>query len=353
MRVLLRPLLVATTVLLPLAGCDKATPVAPNGATLAISASPSTVSLTGTSTVTVIGRRPNGSPLIPGTEIQFSTNLGSIEPSLTTTDSSGRATATFRADGRAGAATITASTNSSSSTPGTGPTPTPTPTTGTSVSLVTAAASVSVTTTIQVGESAGTKPTVILSASPNNIPVQDTSRITIIARNSDGSPVAAGRTVILTTTLGTVTPDRPVTGSDGTATATLHAGSQSGTATITAILGSGDAATTTVTIRDAASDIDLQPDNVTVSPSGGSLTFRAFVTNTQGQPFQGAVVTFNSIGTFEGGSNIAFTDSSGSATKTITFTQEQLRGVTQFNVTASTPGPTGNLISDTSTVRVQ
>jgi Invasin, domain 3 len=348
--------LVVIAALLSFAGCDKATPVAPSGTTLAISASPSTVSLTGTSTVTVIGRRPNGSPLIPGTEIQFSTNLGSITPSLTTTNSAGEATATFRADGRAGAATITASTNSSSSTPTTTPTPTPTPTptTGT-LSLVTGEASVAVTTTIQVGESAGTKPTLIISASPNSIPVNDTSRITIIARNSDGSPVAAGRQLIVTTTLGTLSPDRPVTGSDGVATTTLRSGDLSGTATVTALLGSSDVATTTVTIRDAASSIQIDPARISIPSTGGAITFTAFVINSQGQPFQGASVTFGTngaSGTFEGGTNVAITDTNGTATKTITFTQAQLNGINSFTVTARTAGPSGTVIESTATVTV-
>jgi len=354
MKLLARPqlvlpvTLVAVAALLPFAGCDKATPVAPSGTTLAISASPSTVSLTGTSIVTVIGRRPNGSPLIPGTEIQFSTNLGSITPTLVTTNSAGEATATFRADGRPGAATVTASTNSSTG-------PSDPPTTGTSIALEEATAGVSVTTTIQVGESAATTPTLIVSASPNSIAVNDTSRITIIARNADGSPVAAGRQVILTTTLGTLSPDRPVTGSDGVATSTLRAGTLSGTATITAILGSSKAETTTVTIRDAASDILIDPANISIPSTGGAIAFTAFVTNSQGQPFQGATVTFSTSGAsgnFEGGTNVAITDTNGTATKTITFSQAQLNGVNSFQVIASTPGPTGTLIRSTATVTV-
>jgi hypothetical protein len=348
-----RTLLLSVVLLLPLVGCDKATPVAPSGTTLAIAANPSTVSLNGTSTVTVIGRRPNGSPLIPGTEIQFSTNLGSIEPAIATTDSNGQATAIFRADNRAGAATITASTGTSSSS-GPTPSPSPTPTTGTSVLTEEATGGVSVTTTIQVGESAGTKPTLIVSASPNSIPVNDTSKVTIIARNADGSP-AAGRTVILTTTLGTLSPDRPVTGSDGVATTTFRGGDLSGTATITALVGSSDAATTTVTIRDAASSIQIDPTRISIPSTGGALTFTAFVINSQGQPFQGATVTFGTngaSGTFEGGTNVAITDTNGSATKTITFTQAQLNGVDSFTVTARTAGPGNTVLQSTATVTV-
>jgi Invasin, domain 3 len=350
MKDLLRPALFSLALLLPLAGCDKATPVAPDGTTLAISADPSTVSLNGTSTITVIGRRPNGSPLVAGTEIQFSTNLGRIDPLIGTTDSSGVVTAVFQADNRAGTATVTASTGTSTSAPS--PTPSPTPTTGPSSVSLPATSGVSVSTSVQVGATDSTRPTLILNVNPSNVPVNSPATVTVIARNSDGTPVAAGQQIILTTTLGTLSPERPTTESDGTATSTLNAGSQSGTATITAILGASQPATTTLTIRDAAADIVLQPTNVNLSSSGGTLTFTAFVTNTQSQPFQGAVVTFNSIGTFSSGSNVGFTDSSGSVSKMITYSQEQLTGVTSFTVTASTPGPTGSLISASATVHV-
>ena len=95
---------VASILLLSLAvftlmGCDKATPVAPDGTVLIVSANPSKVSLNGTSTITVIGRRPDGNPLNPGTEIRLSVDRGTID-SIVAVDSNGRATATYRADGR-------------------------------------------------------------------------------------------------------------------------------------------------------------------------------------------------------------------------------------------------------------
>jgi hypothetical protein len=316
-------LLLLLSLLLAL-GCDKATPVAPNGATLTISANPSQVGLTGRSTITIVGRKPDGNPLNPGTEIRLSTNVGTID-SIVTTDDSGRATATFRADGRQGDAMITAMTGGN----------------------------IMVMTTIRVGQPEGDRPMVLVSVAPSTVPVNGNATITIIARNADNTPIGANQTVILTTNLGTITPARPQTRADGTATATLNAGTQAGTATVSAIVGTSVAATAMVTIRDAAADIELQPDITSVPLAGGTITLTAFVTNTQGEPFQGAVVTFNSIGTIENGTT-GFTDSTGSVSKTITFTQEQLQGVTgnSFNVTASTPGPTGQLISDVTMVTI-
>jgi adhesin/invasin len=321
---------VASTLLLflavlTLAGCDKATPVAPDGTVLIVSANPSQISLTGTSTITIVGRRPDGNPLNPGTEIRLSTDIGTID-SIVSVDSRGTATATYHADGRPGTAKITAATGSGS---------------------------VMANASIQVGQASGSKPTVILSATPNNVPVNGTATITVIARNADGTPLGAGVPVILTTTLGSVSPSRPTTRADGTATATLNAGSQPGTATVTALVGSSDAATTTVTIRDAAVAISLQASSQTIPPSGGDITFSAFVVNSQGQPVQGAAVTFQSqVGTFAS-TGVVFTDTNGIATNKLTVTQAQLAGVTSFTVTARTPSGTGQLLESTITITVR
>ncbi|MGH9285701.1 MAG: invasin domain 3-containing protein, partial [Acidimicrobiales bacterium] len=302
--------------LLAASGCDKASPVAPKGSFLTISASPTKVGLTGSSTVTVEGRKPTGGPLNDGTEIRFTVDKGTVTPAIAEIRD-GQATATFRADGRSGTSKVSATTGDGSTT---------------------------ATIDIQVGESTDTKPVLIVSASPNNVPVGATSTITIIARNADGSPVAAGQQVILTSTLGSLNPSRPTTRSDGTATSTLSAGNQAGTATITAILGASDPKTTDVTIRDAATAISVQANPATVPPGGGSTTLTAFVANAQGLPVQGAPVTFESQrGTLQT-TGVVFTNTSGVATNTLTLTQQQLTGVTSFTVTASTPSGTGALL---------
>lgn len=89
--------------------CDKATPTAPSGSILTISASPALVnSANGTSTIRVTGRRSNGGPLAGGTEIRLNTTLGTINP-LVTLNGNGEATAILQGDGRVGKATVTAS----------------------------------------------------------------------------------------------------------------------------------------------------------------------------------------------------------------------------------------------------
>lgn len=300
--------------------------MAPGGSVLSVSANPSRIGLNGRSQISVFGRKPDGNPFNRGTEIRLSTSLGTID-SLVTVDEGGTASATLRGDGRQGTATVTATTGDGT---------------------------VTATTAVQVGESSDSKPTLLISVSPNSIPVLGSATVTVIARNADGSPVAAGQTVILTSTLGSLSPNRPQTKNDGTAISTLAAGNQAGTATITAILGASDAATTTVTIRDAATGISLQANPASVPRADSTVTLSAFVANAQGQPLQGAPVTFQSErGTLET-NGVVFTDTNGVATNTLTLRTADLpSGVNQFTVTATTPSGSGTLLEDTTFITVR
>lgn len=345
--------------LLPALGCDKATPVAPAGVVLTISASPSQVALNGSSTITVVGRKPDGQPLNPGTEIRFSTNLGTVNPLFAIVGSGGVATTVFTGDGRSGVASITASTGTSGGGGGGsagggaggsgGSTPPPSgPQSGVQ----------SVSINIRVGEDPDNRPTLLVSANPSSIPVgtNSTSTITIIGRNRDLSPVSAGQTVLLTSTLGTLNPQRPTTRADGTATSTLTAGLTGGSAEIGAILGTSDRATTTVTIRDAAVAIGLRAEPRTIPSSGGTITLIANVTNGQGVGVAGAQVRFESDrGTFADGSSV-FTDSNGEAQVELTVTQAQLDGLPSggtFQVRAKTNSGTGSTLEASDTVTKQ
>ncbi len=313
--------------LVALAACDPAgNLVAPAGTTLSISFSSTQIGLTGEAVVTVVGRKPDGNPLIK-VEIFFSTTLGSID-SVVLTDDTGVARATLRGDGRSGSATVKATTGGGGD-------------------------AASVEGTVRVGQAPESKPVLLLSVNPNNVPVNGTATVTVIARQADGTPVAAGETVILTSTLGTLSPSRPRTQADGTATSTLNAGTQAGTATVSAILGSSDAASTSVTIRDAATAISIQANPQTIPRADSTIELTAFVTNAQGQPIQGAPVTFQSeAGTLET-TGVVFTDTTGVATNELTVRQQDLTGINQFTVRASTPSGTGTLLTASVTIRVQ
>ena len=102
-------LLLLAVLFVPALGCDKATPVAPAGTTITLSASPTEItSVSGSSTLTAVVLRSNGSPVNPGTQVRFETTLGTIDP-VVETDRSGIATATLRGDGRLGTADVRAS----------------------------------------------------------------------------------------------------------------------------------------------------------------------------------------------------------------------------------------------------
>jgi hypothetical protein len=90
-----------------LAACGEGTPVAPTGSILRLSANPSRIDATGTSTITIQALRVNGNPVNPGTEVRLATDLGTIDP-VVYTDQDGVALATLRGDGRAGTATVSA-----------------------------------------------------------------------------------------------------------------------------------------------------------------------------------------------------------------------------------------------------
>jgi len=93
--------------------CDSVDPVAPEGSVLTISVSPTFIQLQGSATVTVIARESNGQPVNRGSEVFFSTTLGTIDQ-MARTDDDGVAIATLRGDGRAGTATITATSGAAS-----------------------------------------------------------------------------------------------------------------------------------------------------------------------------------------------------------------------------------------------
>lgn len=308
--------------LLPVAGCDKATPVAPSGTVLTISANPSRIGLNGTSTITVVGRKPDGNPLNPGTEIRLSSDIGTIT-SIVTTDSSGTASAVFHADGRTGTAKVMATTGGGDA---------------------------KAEADIQVGQGSGSKPTVLVSVTPSTVGLGGTAQVTVIARNADGTPVTSGRAT-LTTTLGTLSNSNPNI-QNGTATSTLTAGNREGMATITAIVGSSDAATTMVSIvLDAATAISVTANPASVDVTNPKpITVTATVTDSRAQPVEGALVTFQTeLGKFNDNTSVT-TDAHGQASKVLMVTASDIPATsTTFKVTVKTPSSTGSTFLENST----
>lgn len=92
--------------------CDKANPVAPSGTVLTMTANPTRISTNGESTIFLKALRPDGQPVFEGTEFNLNTNLGTL-PTVLQADVNGEASATLKANGVSGTATVTARVGSS------------------------------------------------------------------------------------------------------------------------------------------------------------------------------------------------------------------------------------------------
>lgn len=90
-------------------GCDSDNPIAPsNGTVLALSATPTTITLNQTSQLVVTAVRSDGNPLNRGIRLRLSTNLGMLSEVVVVTDENGRATATLTpTGGQTGTARVT------------------------------------------------------------------------------------------------------------------------------------------------------------------------------------------------------------------------------------------------------
>ncbi|NJL27968.1 MAG: hypothetical protein HC897_08740 [Thermoanaerobaculia bacterium] len=248
----MRRLILLLTLAALLAGilaCDSANPVAPAGTVLTVTANPTQIGLSGSSTITVSGFRPDGNPLNPGTQLNVTTSLGVISPStLVSVAENGRAQVTLAGDGRQGTATVTAATTGGD---------------------------VTATVDVRIGTDPDSKPKVSVSASPATIGLGEDSRITVFVRGPDDAPLGAGLVVELRTTLGTI-KNQTTTNAQGEATATLTAGSVPGTATVTARYASSDEAMTTVMIEERAPQLEIfaNPDLIPVLGES-EITIRA------------------------------------------------------------------------------
>jgi hypothetical protein len=144
--------------LLVAAACDEGTPTAPTGAILRISANPTQIAATGSSTITLQALRSNGNPVNPGTEIRLSTSIGTVDE-VVFTDDDGVAHATLRGDGRTGTATVSAHSG----------------------------AVEAVTTEVEVGASAGA---IRLTVTPTSIPeTGGTLDLLALVRDEQGQPL--------------------------------------------------------------------------------------------------------------------------------------------------------------------
>lgn len=222
--------------------CDSASPVAPSGTLLTVSASPTEITSTGESTVRATALRANGSPVNPGTIIRFETTLGTIDEQAES-DEQGVARATLVGDGRIGTATVTARSGSAEA----------------------------ATVEIQIGRVAAN---VSLQATPSQVTEEEGGTVTLLAvvRDNDGEPLADA-TANFQTEVGTLDSLGAIlrTSDAGEARDTLRVTAQdvapitANSFSVTVIVGSGESTTqdtASVSISRCAPEVDISAANV-------------------------------------------------------------------------------------------
>lgn len=318
-------------------GCDKASPVAPAGTTISLSVNPSRIDVTGQADVTAIVRRDNGTAVNPGTEVNFSTSLGSLDPDLAKTDDAGVARTTLRGTGQVGVATIEASTGAA------------TPSTvelqiGSLASSVTLVAS---PTAIGAGGGGVELLAVVRDDAGqllNKLAVNFSTTAGIL--ESRGAPK-------LTNELGEARDQLSVTQVDVIALATniitvsVFASTDGGALLETS---------TDINVRGLISTISLQVSPGSVAASGGTLQLLALVKDDVGLGVQGAGVNFVSeAGTLASGGGVLRTDAGGQVQDSLNLTPQDLSalGRRTFNVEAFTTDSTGLEVSANFTVSIE
>jgi hypothetical protein len=258
-----------------------------------LTASPNTVNVSGTSTLTATVTDANGN-FVPGETVTFtlSTNTSgaSLNPTSGVTDSNGQVTVQYTAGTTAGADTVRALAASTS-----------------------VAGSTSITATAPSGGSgSGSQPgsvaSITLSADSNAIQANGSATATITATLRDANGRAVGDNVIVnfSTTLGIVSSQATTSGGNGQAKATFTAGTVAGKATVTATSGT---VTASIVITIAAGPVNslvlrtISNTSIGVRGSGtnetSNLTFEARDSNgnlvqdpVPGNPASGTAVSF-------------------------------------------------------------
>ncbi len=282
--------------------CESPTPVAPAESGLSISANPTRIEIDGSTEITVIARKADGAAVNAGTEITFTTTLGTITPKIALTDDRGKATADLSGDGRVGIAMVEASSGAAT------------------IALL----------EIQIGA----QPTLLgLQANPVRIS-KDGGNVKLVAQVLDDLGNALQNVLIrFGTEAGTLD-------SGGSAVATNNNGEARDTLTLSAFDVSGVAegfflvfaetiddmgepllAEFEVEIGGFVSNVTLTSSPGTVSPSGGEFLLTAVVQDDGGELVEDAGVIFSSdAGSLASAGRQLRTDEDGVATDFLTLT---------------------------------
>lgn len=158
--------------------------------------------------LTVRVRDEVGRP-VPGVEVQFQSDLGTVTPGSVTTDAAGQASATFTAGGSPGQALVTAQANG-----------------------------LAQQTAIQLVKPGGDATThqLALEFASGKLEHGQQATLSAILRDASGQPVA-GELVSFFGSLGVVSPASAMSDANGRVTATYRAGDAPGRAMVTALAG--------------------------------------------------------------------------------------------------------------------
>src|SRR5262245_15085750 len=188
-------------------GCQKVPLLAPTGSTIVLTATTNAMSANATTPIVAQVIEAAGTPPHEGTQITFTTTLGSMNPSEALTDINGQVTTMFVAGGQNGTAIIAALSGGAS--------------TGAAGSLK-----------IFVGTAAVGR--VSVNANPLAVPATGgSSTVTALVLDVNGNPLV-GTPVGFTTTAGALSSSLSLTNGNGTATSVLTTSAQ---ATVTASVG--------------------------------------------------------------------------------------------------------------------
>lgn len=311
--------------------CDKPTPVAPAESSLTITANPTRIAVNGTATITVLARKSDGRAVNPGTEINFSTDLGTIDP-VALTDDRGIAEATLTGDGRIGMATV----------------------------AVNSGAAMSEEIMVQIGALASS---ITLSANKSEVNKDLPSggeRIKLTAEVFDdlANPIS-GVSVIFEADTGTFEEGGSVeTNSKGRARNVLVVTEvrnvTDGVFEITVRTAGDDGAEVSDTVEIGVSgfafDITLTTDPTSIPFVGGTIRLSALVRDDFGEAAVGESVNFiTEAGSLSSGGALLQTDANGQVFDTLTVTQADLAALPataiSFNVSAEVAGSGGELVS--------
>lgn len=308
-----------------LTACQKVPLLAPSGSVITLTASTTALPVNGTTQLIAQVIEASGTPPHTGTQVSFTTTLGTIEPADAQTDANGRVIVTFKAGTANGTATIMA---------------------------ISGGASVSSANAVKIAVGTAAVGRVNMSATPSLIPaLGGSATITTTVFDINGNPLPSAP-VTYSTTAGTLDPTAGTTDANGAAVTILRTSSK---ATVTASVGAqgttgGGTGTGTGTGSGTTSGQASGTVTVDVAAAPGLL-----ITPPSTPPTSGLPATFSFVVTPAAANGSAIrsvtvnwgdgsTQDLGAPTGTVTVAHTY-RSAGSYNITATATDTSGNVVT--------